>query len=105
MLDSKNADTGLWTGRARYSGSTSLSAQVGRWELAGRVRYRTRSDPSAFSPEVEGFATLDLLASYELSDRLELYGRIVNVADEDYQLTYGANAPDRGVFAGLRLRS
>jgi vitamin B12 transporter len=106
VLDVQDGESGLWRGRPRYSGSTSLSVSpIERLELTARARYRTETGAGTFLPGTKGFFTVDLLAAYALTDRVELYGRVVNVADEDYQLTFGGNAPDRGVFAGLRVRS
>jgi vitamin B12 transporter len=104
VLDTQNGETDLWKGRPRYSGSTSVTFQVTpRWDLTARMRYRSENK-SSFGGATDAFKTLDLLTSYDITDSIELYGRIVNVSDEQYQVSFGSNAPDQGVFAGLRLK-
>jgi vitamin B12 transporter len=104
VLDSQDEDTGLWKGRPRYSGATAVTVEpTERWRVTARVRYRTEN-ASGFGGAADGFQSVDLLTSYDLTKSVELYGRIENVADEDYQLVYGSNAPDFGVFGGIRLR-
>lgn len=52
--------------------------------------------------ELPSFTTLDLAATYDLNDQVELYGKITNVADVDYQEAWGYAAPSRAVALGLR---
>jgi vitamin B12 transporter len=49
------------------------------------------------------FAVLDLTANLRLNDTLQLYGRIENVLDEDYQEIIGYNAAERAAYVGFRL--
>lgn len=104
VLDSEDSVTHLWKKRPRYSGSTGVTFQLTpAWDLTARLRYRTEN-ASGFGGVTEGFQTLDLLTSYAINEKFELYARIVNVADKEYELSYGSNSPDRGYFAGLRVR-
>lgn len=103
VLDAQNEQTGLWLGRPRYSGSTSVTAQVtDRFDLTTRLRYR--SDNVSGSRHTAGFVTVDLLGNYDLNDRIELYGRLVNGLDHQYQLSYGRNELNRSLYLGLRAR-
>lgn len=52
----------------------------------------------------DAWARLDLRAALALSDALEIYGRIENATDADYQDVAGYAEPGRSVFAGLRAR-
>lgn len=104
VIDSQDGETGLWRKRPRFSGATGLTFQLApRWDLSARMRYRSENK-SSFGGAVDSFKTLDILTSYDVSDAIEFYGRIANVSDERYQMTFGSNAPDQGVFAGVRLR-
>ena len=47
---------------------------------------------------------VDLRASYPINDALEIYGRIENAFDEDYQTVLNYGAPGQGVFGGVRVR-
>ena len=50
------------------------------------------------------YATLDVTARWPVSERVELFGRIENVWDEQYQTAAGYASPGRGAFVGVRLR-
>ncbi len=52
-----------------------------------------------------GYTTVDIAASYDVTDQITLYGRIDNLFDEDYQNPTGFLHPGRGVFGGKRRRS
>lgn len=103
-LDSQNVITDRWRGRPRLSGSTGVTFQITpAWDLSARVRYRSEN-ASTSTGRTRGFQTVDILTSYDINETFEVYGRIVNASDADFQMTYGTNAPDRGVFAGVRVR-
>jgi len=50
------------------------------------------------------FLRLDLRSSYALSDAFEIYGRIENATDTDYQDVSGYGEPGASLYAGLRVR-
>lgn len=54
--------------------------------------------------KVDAYTLVDLRASYPINDTLEVYGRIENAFDEDYQTVLNYGAPGRGVFGGVRVR-
>ncbi len=54
--------------------------------------------------KVDAYTLVDLRASYPINDTLEVYGRIENAFDEDYQTVLNYRAPGRGVFGGVRVR-
>jgi vitamin B12 transporter len=49
-------------------------------------------------------AVVDVTARWPVSERIELFGRIENLWDEDYQTAAGYASPGRGAFVGARLR-
>jgi vitamin B12 transporter len=51
---------------------------------------------------VDGYTVVDLRASYALRDDLELFGRIENAFDEEYETIARYGTPGRGVFVGVR---
>ena len=61
-------------------------------------------DDTANTTRLDGYALVDLRASFEVLDGLELFGRVENVFDEDYQTAAGYNSARRGAFVGLRGR-
>ena len=54
--------------------------------------------------QAPGYTTANVAASYDLTDRFTLYGRVDNLFDESYQNPTGFLAPSRGFFAGMRAR-
>ena len=53
---------------------------------------------------VDGWVRVNLRASYALSDGIELFGRIENLLDEDYQEIFGFGTPGISGFGGVRVR-
>jgi vitamin B12 transporter len=103
-LASHDRQTGAWSGRPRNSATTQLSIDAAEdLRLTARARYRSMNAAS-FGGVTNSFVVLDLLGSYQVSDKLEVYARIVNLLDEDYQYEWGSSTYDRSVFAGVRLR-
>ncbi|HBS31556.1 MAG TPA: hypothetical protein DEA40_07405 [Parvularcula sp.] len=52
----------------------------------------------------DAFVRLDLRAAWALSERFELYGRVENATDTDYQDVSGFGEPGAAALAGLRVR-
>jgi vitamin B12 transporter len=50
------------------------------------------------------YAVLDLSAVFDASARLQVYARVQNAADEQYQEVVGYNTAERSVYGGVRLR-
>ena len=50
------------------------------------------------------YTTVDLTLAYRLGDRYELYGRVENLLDEDYEEVVDYGVPGRSGFVGLRAR-
>jgi vitamin B12 transporter len=51
-----------------------------------------------------GYTTVNLAASYDLSDHWSLYGRIINLFDRHYQNPVGFLQPSLGAFAGIKAK-
>lgn len=95
-------DVGAWvdSGRPKYYGTTSLTLlPVEDFSVTARVRYR---DESSFAGVTDDFVVVDLLASYQLPGNMELYARVVNLLDEQYQVSFGKNTLGRSFFTGMR---
>lgn len=98
------------TGRVlRRRPKHSFGASVD-YKVAGS--YRLGADMRALSPlvdnatgskiYVDGFATLDLRATYDISDHVSAYVRAENIFDRDYQEALNYNAPGRSFYVGLK---
>lgn len=76
------------------------------------INYKGKQFDSFFPPpffgleyvELDNYTVVGLAASWQLTDNLELIGRISNLFDQDYEEVLGFARPGRGVFAGLRRR-
>lgn len=51
---------------------------------------------------LDAFTLVNAGGSFRLNDRLEIYGRIENLLDEDYEEVFDYNTPGRTAFIGLR---
>lgn len=61
-------------------------------------------DNATNTVRLQGYEVLDLRAAMPVSDGFEVYGRVENVFDADYQSAAGFASPPRGVFAGVRAK-
>ncbi|MFQ5635659.1 MAG: hypothetical protein ACE5G3_10075, partial [Gammaproteobacteria bacterium] len=62
-------------------------------------------DRTAFGGVAQpGFGVLGLGGTYELTERIAVYGRVDNLLDKQYQETAGYGTADRSYYAGVRMR-
>lgn len=93
----------LDSNRPNYIATSSITINPAeKLELTARARYRD-GDGSGFGGVTEDYIVVDLLGSYRFSDDVELYARVVNLFDEQYQVSYGKNALGTSVYGGVRL--
>ncbi|NDH64758.1 MAG: TonB-dependent receptor, partial [Alphaproteobacteria bacterium] len=50
------------------------------------------------------YVLVTLAASYKLTDNLEIYGRVENLVDQNYEEVFSYRSPGLGAFAGLRVK-
>jgi vitamin B12 transporter len=73
--------------------------------LGAELRWASRAfDDAANRVPLRAWAVVDLTASWPVAERVELYGRIENVANARYQTAAGYASPPRGAFLGARVR-
>uniref|UniRef100_A0A832G6K9 TonB-dependent receptor n=1 Tax=Ignavibacterium album TaxID=591197 RepID=A0A832G6K9_9BACT len=68
------------------------------------VGKRYDKDFSTFPAErvtLDSYLLLNIAASYSLTDYLQLFGRIENILDKDYEEVYGYGTPGISFYAGL----
>ncbi|MBY6128530.1 TonB-dependent receptor [Qipengyuania aquimaris] len=61
------------------------------------------NDAGNFTP-IDGYELVDLRASFDFGDNFEVFGRVENVFDTEYETVTGYGTPGTGVFAGVRAR-
>lgn len=84
----------------------------GTANLNVNIDYNGQQDDFFFPPvppyqervQLDDFILLSLAGSYQLTAGLQLYARVENALDEDYEEVYGYAAPRRSVIAGLRYK-
>lgn len=102
--DAINAGTGLALLRQpKHKGAIIASYQpTQRFSVSASGIFNGReSDVPAPN---NGFIRLDLRAAYALSEKLEIYGRVENVTDTDYQDISGYGEAGTAAYGGLRVR-
>jgi vitamin B12 transporter len=108
-LNTENATPGSSFGkdlrrRPRDSASAELSYV---WPIPLRTALAAQYVGSSFEDaanrvELDEYLLVDVRASYQASDSLEIYGRVENLFDEHYETTRLYGTLGRGVYAGFR---
>jgi vitamin B12 transporter len=104
LTDARDAATDLRVLRTpKHSGSATLSiAPLDGLSLSAAAIFN--GDEADFPTRNKAFARLDLRAAYDLLDDLQIYGRVENATDADYEDVSGYGEPGVSVFVGLRMR-
>ena len=106
LTDAENRDTGLTLARrprhtATLTGEWSLAGDV---SLAADLRIVSSSFDDAFNAvRLDGYAVLTLRGSWQVSEHVQLFGRVENLWDEQYQTAAGYGTAGRGAHIGARL--
>jgi vitamin B12 transporter len=73
--------------------------------LGGNLRLSSDSvDGFGGSTQLDGYVLLGVRAAYKINEAVELYGRVENAGDADYQTVAGYNAYGRNAHVGVRTR-
>lgn len=107
LVDSEDRETGrALARRPRHIATLFADWAVGPdLRLGADLRISSGSfDDAANARRVPGYEVLDLRAALPVTQNLELFGRVENVFDAEYQTAFGYASPGRGVFAGVRAR-
>lgn len=103
FIDAKDANSGVRILRTpKHSGVVTISAEpTEKLTLSSTATFNGRE--ADFPAANAAFVKLDLRTAYEISDTFEIYGRIENATDADYQDVSGFGEPGLSVFAGVRV--
>ncbi|MEM9572551.1 MAG: TonB-dependent receptor [Pseudomonadota bacterium] len=87
-----------------HSGDVTFSVDPeGPFSGAILIRYNGE-EPNSATTEVDSWTRVDVTGSYDLNEKIELFGRIENLFDEEYQQILGYGTPDLSGSIGIRLR-
>lgn len=103
--------------RPEHTASLSLAQALldGRLRVAGGFVYNGEMFDSDFRnfftngfvtqrTELDSYTLVNLNVVYDLTNELEVFARVENLFDEDYQEIIGYATPGRAAFAGVRYR-
>jgi len=101
-IDAQDADGETLVRVPENSGDLSLAINPeGRLSAVLSLRYNgEESDPDG---TVDSWTRVDLAGAYQLSPGVELYARIENLFDEEYQQVLGYGTPGLSGYVGARL--
>lgn len=103
-IDAEDADGNPLVRLPEHSGDLTLSYDPdGPLSGAVLVRYNG-SETNTDTTTLDNWLRVDLTGRYAISDRVEVYGRIENLFDEDYQQILGYGTPGLSGTLGARLR-
>lgn len=103
-IDAEDVTTGERQIRIpRHSGDATLSAQHGSLTGAVTVRYNGNETEGAFGNDVDDWIRVDLSGAWQFSESIELYARLENLFDADYQQISGFGTPGISAYGGVRL--
>lgn len=112
-LDAREADGAEEVRRAPHSGRADLNyvfaSGKGNFNLA--AVYNGRMLDLAFSPitftsqrvALDEYWLVTAAASYQVAPGVELYGRVENLLDQDYEEVFGYNSAGVAAYAGVRF--
>jgi len=110
-IDTRNRSLGANFGRRlarRPADSASLSADYrSSIGLSGGITATLVGDSfddAANRTRLDDYLLIDIRAAYALTDRIELYGRIENLAGDRYETIFGYGTYPRSAYAGVRAR-
>ncbi|WP_221793903.1 TonB-dependent receptor plug domain-containing protein [Aquisediminimonas sediminicola] len=105
-IKAENRDTGRdLPRRPRHSLHTSIDYiwAFGLKAGASLTHVGKSFDNTSNTRRLGDYILVDLRASFPLTERIEIYGRVENLFDDQYETSYRYGSPGRAAFAGLRL--
>lgn len=109
FTDAKDKDTGEALKRvpedrvalnASYTPG-KVSANIGVVYVGARRDMDFSADQSI---TLTSYVMVDLAASYDFTDAVQVFGRVENLLDEDYEEVYGYGTPGLGVYGGVKIK-
>ena len=88
---------------AKDSGEAGLIYEPNN-SYSGSIIARYNGSESSSYGKIDSWIRFDVNGSYRLSGANELYFRIENLLDEEYQQIFGYGTPERSGFIGLRIK-
>lgn len=93
--------------RPRNSGRLTAEYQHESLSVGANLRYVGTVDDEIFGvgrQELDDYVLVDLVGSWQVRPALEVFGRVTNLFDENYQDVAGFRSAGVGVYAGVKMR-
>ena len=104
FIDAEDGEGNELTRLPENTGNVSVSLDPdGPISGAVLVQYNGE-EANTEGSELDSWTRVDLTGSYDLNETIELYGRIENLFDEEYQQILGYGTPGLSGSIGIRLR-
>lgn len=104
FIDAEDGDGNELTRLPENSANVTISLNP-EGPFAGSVIVRHNGEEANTNgTDLDSWTRLDLTGSYDINEKVELYGRIENLFDEDYQQILGYGTPGTSGSLGIRLR-
>ena len=101
-IDAEDGDGNRLVRVPEHSGNLSLAIDPdGPWSGTVSLRYNGKERDA--NGIVDSWTRVDLTARYALNSTTEIYGRIENLFDENYQQILGYGTPGTSGYLGVRL--
>ena len=107
FVDTEDRETGNDLARRPRHSATIFADYITPFGLSLGADVRLVGDSfdnAGNTVRLDGYELVDLRAAFAVLDGIELFGRIENLFDADYQTAAGYNSARRGAFVGLRGR-
>jgi len=101
-LDTEDKDTGDRLTR-RPIDKFNLSAEYSHGPMTTLLVYTYVGKARDRNKHLGSYSLLNLSGSYKLTEQCELFARIDNLLDEDYETAGGYNSPGFSVFGGIKF--
>ena len=103
--DTRNTDDRQRRRRPRHLANVGVLYTALDDRLRLSANYRISKDSiDVGDVALDDYGVLDLSAVYAFGERIELFGRIENAGDREYEELIGYRTAGRSLYAGLRLR-
>ncbi len=104
LQDPTNADTGERTlRRAKTLASATVWQPIGTWRVGAQWVY-VGSRPDIGDVMLSSYSVVDVLAQWDVGRGVQIFGRIENLFDKQYQAINGYNTASLSGFIGVRWK-
>jgi len=87
-----------------YYGIANFHLGVDAQYIGSRTDMKFNPDFTSSDVQTGKYTVVNLTADYQMTKAFEVYGKIVNLTDEEYQTVYGYATSPRAFYAGVKAK-